>query len=155
MRIKRNQAGDTIIEVLLAIAIVGMVLGASYSTATRALRSGRFAQEHTEALKLAESQMEKLKYLASVYSEANPPTAAQDIFNTGVNQNVFCIDDNFMKVLASDGTYTSLCSNISGLYKVSTTYDNTSSVSLFKVVVTWERTATTQGNVSVSYRLYK
>lgn len=142
----RRQNGDTLVEIMLAIAIVGMVLGASYATATRALRTGRFAQEQTEALKLAESQLEKVKYIATT----NPaPGTANDVFNANAGQNIFCIDDNFAKVLTTSPS----CSNISGIYKVAITY--TSAESLFNAVVTWQRPQATDGSVQVSYRLYK
>lgn len=60
----RTQAGDTIIEVMIALAIVGAVIGTSYAISARSLRTGRQAQERTEALKLVESQIELLKAAA-------------------------------------------------------------------------------------------
>lgn len=61
MLIRRNQYGDTIIEVLLAITIMSAVLGATYVTAQRSLHAGRRAQERGEALKIAETQIEKVR----------------------------------------------------------------------------------------------
>ncbi len=64
--IKRfSEAGDTVVEVLIAIAIVSFVLGASYSVANKSFRMVRQAQEHTIAAKLAEDEVENLK----TYSE--------------------------------------------------------------------------------------
>ncbi len=151
--IKNNQVGDTIVEVMLAIAIIGMVLGASYATATRALRTGRFAQEQTEALKLAESQVEQLKYIASLDIV---PGTANDIFNGSAGQNEFCIrdDNSFTKVrLADSSNYNSFCRARSGLYDILITY--TSATGLFHVTIEWDRIGTTRGNVQVSYRLFK
>lgn len=144
-RIKHNQHGDSIIEVLLAIAVIGMVLGASYATATRALRASRYAQEQTEALKLAESTVEKLKFIAGTKPANN---TANDIFSTVITPN-FCINDSLAKVASGDPS----CTLISGLYNVSAVYvpaDN-----LFRVVVTWQRTSASNGVVQVSYRLYE
>ena len=134
-----NQFGDTIIEVMLAVAVVGMVLGASYATATRALRTGRFAQEQTEALKLAESQMEKLKYFAGL----PVGSAGPNIFDSVSTK--FCIDDNFVRI--------NQCDSISGLYKLVTDY--TPAANLFKVTVTWPRNSAVDGNVQVAYKLYR
>ena len=146
MSVRYKQAGDTLVEIMLAIAIVGMVLGASYATATRALRTGRFAQEQTEALKLAESQLEKVKYIATT---SPAPGTTNDVFNANAGQNVFCIDDNFTKVASTAAA----CMNISGLYNIAVTY--TLADSLFNVAVTWQRPQATDGIVQVSYRLYK
>jgi prepilin-type N-terminal cleavage/methylation domain-containing protein len=153
MRINRNQAGDTLVEVMLAIAVIGMVIGASYATASRALRTGRFAQEQTEALKLAESQVEQLKYLAST---SVLPGSANDIFNGAAGQNRFCIRDNdsFTKVLAtSSADYTSYCRLRSGLYDILVEY--TASENLFRINIDWERTGATNGAVQVSYKLFR
>ncbi len=61
MRTYVNQKGDTIIEVLLAMSIIGLVLGASFGIANRSVQIGQSAQERTEALKIAESQLEIFK----------------------------------------------------------------------------------------------
>lgn len=153
-RLKHSQVGDTIIEVMLAIAIVGMVLGASYSTATRALRTGRFAQEQTEALKLAESQIEKIKYIAGLDISKTPP----DLFDTSTpDKKIFCIDDSvpFNKVLTTVDTPAASCKNISGLYTVRIEYGGPPE-DTFLVTVNWERQATSQlGVVQVAYKLHK
>ena len=71
-----RQRGDTIIEVLLAMTVIGMSLGISYGIANRATQTGRQAQERTEALKLAESQLELLK--GNINSGAITRAAYQD-----------------------------------------------------------------------------
>lgn len=153
-RLIHNQNGDTIVEVMLAIVIVGMVLVASYSASARALRTGRFAQEQTEALKLAESQIEKIKYVAGLDASVTPP----NVFDVSQPANqVFCIDDSipFKKVLLSDIDYNAACTKISGLYSLLVTYDGTAA-DVFTVKVTWERQATDQlGVVQVAYKLHK
>ena len=64
-RRKLNQRGDTIVEVLIAIAVVSMVLGGAYATTNQSLQASRSAQEQGVALKLVESQLEQLKALAA------------------------------------------------------------------------------------------
>ena len=61
----RFNAGDTLVEVMIALAIIGSVIAISYSTASRSLRVGRQAQERVEALKLAEGQVESLKLIGN------------------------------------------------------------------------------------------
>jgi Tfp pilus assembly protein PilV len=58
---RKNQVGDTIVEVVIAIAIVSAVLGGAYATSNHSLKNTRQAQEHTVALKYAEAQIEQVK----------------------------------------------------------------------------------------------
>jgi prepilin-type N-terminal cleavage/methylation domain-containing protein len=84
------QKGDTMIEVMIALAIIGSVIAMSYATASRALRVGQEAQERTEAVKLVESQIETLK--ASAGALAKPvPTVFAGPYTVGPPANTsFC-----------------------------------------------------------------
>lgn len=59
-RPRLNDTGDTIIEVLLSVAIIGGILAISYATMNRNLVNLRNNQERTEATKLAQGQIEAL-----------------------------------------------------------------------------------------------
>jgi type II secretory pathway pseudopilin PulG len=59
---KKSSRGDTIVEVLFAIAISSLAITGAYALASKSLQTGIFATERTEANKLAESQIEALKY---------------------------------------------------------------------------------------------
>jgi prepilin-type N-terminal cleavage/methylation domain-containing protein len=91
----RNQRGDTIIEVLIAMSIIGLVLGASYGIANRSLAIGRSAQERTEASKISETQVERLRQQSS---QVNSP-----IF-TIANGQAFCI--------ANDGSISTFATSV-------------------------------------------
>ncbi len=134
MMVKR---GDTIIEVLLAMSVIGIVLGAAFGIANRSIAMGQDAQERTEALKIAESQLELFK---SQYSR-NP-----DLRERADNQQ-FCFD-------MTEATPTILevsdagCQNKSpigteGLYTIAIIppgiADATGS---YRVEVTWQRIGT-------------
>jgi prepilin-type N-terminal cleavage/methylation domain-containing protein len=56
-----RERGDTIVEVLIAIAVISLILGGAYVTTNGSLRATRSAQERGNALKLVESQVEQLK----------------------------------------------------------------------------------------------
>jgi len=66
-----NHRGDTIVEVLIAIAILGAIIGGGYSIATRSLNGVRISQERSEATKIAESQIETFK--SKFYSAKSEP----------------------------------------------------------------------------------
>lgn len=59
-RQRLNNHGDTIVEVLLAVAVIGGILAISYATMNRNLANLRDNQERTEATKLAQGQIEAL-----------------------------------------------------------------------------------------------
>ncbi|HSX44027.1 MAG TPA: hypothetical protein VLE69_01900 [Candidatus Saccharimonadales bacterium] len=63
-----SNRGDTIVEVLIAIVVVSMVLGAAFVLSNRSAKNTRQAQERGEALKYVESQIEQIK--------ANKPTGS-------------------------------------------------------------------------------
>ena len=63
--VRTNQRGDTIVEVLLAIAVLGAVLGGAFVAANRNTLSNRSSQERLEAIKVGEAQLERLKAMSS------------------------------------------------------------------------------------------
>lgn len=66
-KLNNRERGDTIVEVLISIAVVSSVLGITYATMNRNLLTTRALQERTEASKYAQSQLEALK----VYTDSN------------------------------------------------------------------------------------
>jgi Tfp pilus assembly protein PilV len=75
-----NQRGDTIVEVLISIAIVSMILGGAYVMTNRSLQATRGAQERSNALKVVEAQLETLKSIAggantNLVMGPNPPAS--------------------------------------------------------------------------------
>jgi Tfp pilus assembly protein PilV len=84
MTLKRLQnTGDTIVEVLIALTVVTSILGGAYITSNRNLNNTRQSQERGEALKTAESQVERLKALVA--------TGSTTPFTVTGN---FCMDSN-------------------------------------------------------------
>jgi prepilin-type N-terminal cleavage/methylation domain-containing protein len=75
----KSQRGDTLVEVLIAITVVSMVLVAAYTTTTRNVNTMQDTQEHSEALQLAQTQIE---YLHNV-TQVNRPASGGCFDNTG------------------------------------------------------------------------
>jgi prepilin-type N-terminal cleavage/methylation domain-containing protein len=80
------QRGDTIIEVMIAMTIMGLVLATAFATANRSLGIGRAAQERAEALELTETQVELLR---SANTEADSQLAAA--LNAHNPNFLFCV----------------------------------------------------------------
>lgn len=78
-----SQKGDTIVEVLIAIAVMTSVLGGAFVMTNRSLQNTRTAQERVNAVKLAESQVELIKNVVATNPDA--------IFGAGVPA-AYCIN---------------------------------------------------------------
>lgn len=157
-----NARGDTIVEVMIAIAILAAVLGGAYAAAGRSLRIARQSEERGTALKLAEGQLEKLKALA--------PDPANNMFSAAT----FCIDDGTPPVppaqvtgfsgsapdtdLAADdfSNYPGACQvTQNGVYNLSIQYDSSASAyDLFTILVRWDRLGGGRDEVRLLLRLH-
>jgi prepilin-type N-terminal cleavage/methylation domain-containing protein len=67
-----NNRGDTIVEVMVVLAILGLALGISYATANRSLLNARQAEENAQATHYVQSQIEILYNLASSPNALKP-----------------------------------------------------------------------------------
>lgn len=154
MRIKiRSVRGDTIVEVLLAIAVTSVVLAGAYVAVDRSLKASRAAQERGEAVKVAEAQIERLKYL-------NTSATTEDIYQTGP----FCIN-SALTVVAVDDIEVDEADPVgcqsSGRYVASITRDATTEI--HQITVLWENVTgsdTTEGHpgfdeIKMFYRVYE
>lgn len=84
---EHRERGDTIVEVLIAVAVVALILAGAYVATNRSLLATRSSQERVNALKLAEAQMEQIKGLAD--------TQPEKLFTTtgpNASPNPFCIE---------------------------------------------------------------
>ncbi len=122
----RNRRGDTIVEVLIAIAIVSLTLTGAYTSVNRSANATRTAQERAEALKWAETQVEQIKAGAQV-------------------GNNFCYQ-------ASNLAYspTTPCTTGSIPYKATIT-QSTTIPGMFKVIVQWDALGSGTNQVELDY----
>src|SRR5688500_16279828 len=63
MKTRLNQAGDTLIVVVLAIVILGSIVFSAYLLSSRAFSLGQSARERSQAAKLIQQQAEALRGL--------------------------------------------------------------------------------------------
>ena len=94
VRRKLNNNGDTIVEVLIAMAVAASVLAIAYATTNRNLLITRSSQERAEATRIAQGQIESLR---SVYdtAPATLPAAAGA---------PFCLDGTTVRSTGFAGT---------------------------------------------------
>jgi type II secretory pathway pseudopilin PulG len=58
---QKAQTGDTIVEVLIAVAVISMILVAAYAITNHNTLAVEDTQEHSQALQLAQEQIEFLR----------------------------------------------------------------------------------------------
>lgn len=146
----RVQRGDTIIEVMLAMSIIGIVLGGAFGIANRSVSVGQDAQERTEALKIAETQLEIFKSQFPNSAALRGRTEAQ-AFCFDVSANPPVVRDN-----SDDACTLVSATGFDGLYSIQIVppgaLDQTGS---YTIEVTWERLgATSTDNSENSLILY-
>lgn len=140
MLIKRLYSrGDTIVEVLLAIAVASIVLTGAYVVSNQSLKGTRAGEERGEALKFVQSQVEQLKYAATV-----SPT------NSTLFSHVtpFCLD-------ASNNISSSCTVGIGVQYSLTINRSGSAANGYtFTVAATWDSVfGTGKDNVTMLYKL--
>jgi Tfp pilus assembly protein PilV len=84
---KLNIQGDTIVEVLFALAFLSLAFVISYATVNRALEISQNAQEHSLATDYLDAQIEALRYY--VTQPSNPAIdSSQFCFNWEFNKSI-------------------------------------------------------------------
>lgn len=146
-----GQRGDTIVEVLICIAIVSLILTGAYVTTQRSSVGVRNSQEHAEALKLVQSQLEQVR--------ANVASGAGDVFSS---PTPFCMIDTG-PISATAMPNAAKCVQNSGgapttgqpAYRLSIARTVSGSGSLFTITAKWDSiTGHGQAQESMVYRLY-
>jgi type II secretory pathway pseudopilin PulG len=175
--LRRNVTGDTIVEVMIALAILSSVLGTSFAIASRSIRKGRQAQERTEALKITESQIELLKEagnkpinVAGLYSSdyALPSPSRSFCFNSATGgalqqQQMVASDvfDDILTVAPTPGSlYVPNCQQgHSSRYNVSIVREDQlvggTTYSAFVIRTRWDRVGGGRDEVKTLYKLHQ
>jgi type II secretory pathway pseudopilin PulG len=148
-----NAKGDTIVEVLIAIAVVSSVLAISYSTMNRNILVGRDNQERTEASKLALGQIEALKNIAE-FDETELNTDRVTPFCIDVN-NANLTSDNVIPNSAFRSDFSDVFANYppactsSGRYFLAIQYDSANEI--YRAYVRWEGLITDKNESVIVY----
>ena len=159
----KTNRGDTIVEVLFAMVVIGVSLAAAFGIANRSIQISRSSQERTEAQKIAESQIELIK--AAISTEDTGGGNANSIKNRITNPSAdnFCLyrgQDNQVSIDNSRSDNTN-CDNITQLdsgvtYSVDIeTETDGGNVVEYKVTVNWDRIGTNSDEPGVLTMYYR
>lgn len=147
-----GERGDTIVEVMIVLAVLGMAIGISYATANRSLLNARQAQENSQAAELVQSQIEQLRTLTKSNCTTSPIDNDHCIYNasSGGPSTPFCLVGGKVK----SANTTSGCTNAgeNGRYKLTITRNDTTDT--FTVTAKWDDVlGEGVDTVTLSYRL--
>jgi len=123
-----SQRGDTLVEVLASIAVIGVALAGGYALASHALRTGIDATQRSTALSLAQGQIEFLKN-ANINKTTDPATIAS---YTPTDGQSFCINDTTAAKTSGVG-----CDF--GQYTIAITYNDATKI--FTIEPSWDRSS--------------
>lgn len=138
-----DSLGDTIIEVLFAILVVGAILGGAYVAANRYYKNIIQAQEYSVATKIAEGQIEQIKSLV-----INPISVSDPLTYTATP---FCVNDGILK----DANTASNCTVSRYLINVTRTTPGSNEYA-FNVQVSWDNiNGGSRQIISTPYRIYR
>jgi type II secretory pathway pseudopilin PulG len=144
-----NQTGDTIVEVLLAIAIVGSIIVGAYVTSNRSTSAERDAQEHSQALTLAQTQLEILRVAGT------PPTSTSGCYDVLNYLNSPCYVDSFGNItslMPSSGSYFYTVTLIKQASMVLTVGAVSVPIQNYEAQVTWPSLSGGTASVQLYYR---
>lgn len=146
-----TEAGVSIVEVLIALAVLGLVVAGAYGVANRSTQSTQQSAERSKATKIAEQQLESLRSIIA----ANGEDKERALGGAG---SVFCIQDSnsgsqltqIATTIPDDEQNAVLTSGVGGIYPSECVQDDLYYVSIqrddrmvesprFSVQVRWNR----------------
>ncbi len=155
---KLQQAGDTIVEVIIVLAVLGTAISIAYSTASRSLQATRQAEENSQATQLVQSQIESLRSYSGV--------APGDPHNIYIASGAFCFDTSgnvatsptLLPTTTSTGAYNGGCV-YNNLYNIAIFYTKNNllghQTDTFTVRATWDDVqGSGKDTVTLVYRLH-
>lgn len=139
-RVHANQAGDTIVEVMVVLAVLGLAIGISYATASRSLFNARQAQENSQATTAAQAQTEQLVSIGCTSGDAacditNPANPGYLLLHPP-GGGTFCMVSGLVKASTDPG-----CQNIAflpGSQITITCLNGCAQPRVFETTVSWD-----------------
>lgn len=149
---KLGNKGDTIVEVLIAIAVVSSVLGITYSIMNSNILTTRDNQERSEASKIAQGQLELLRNLWFKESEAKFNLETSGVFCITGDLSTHNVSDKNILVEGTPG-YPSQC-KVNNIYFVSMEANPDLSLDYsYTVTVKWDKVGGGTSEVVMAYKV--
>lgn len=160
---RRARQGDTLVEVLIAIAVITSVLAGAFTVVKMSAIGVRNSQEQSEMLQILQGQIELVRALAlketgttgGIYSKS-PRYFCVNTDSTSPDYGTkLSFDASFvLKPIESDNfnDYKAGCKNLQTYYNVAVTYDQASKAFVF--TGRWDRIGGSRNQEKLVYRIY-
>ncbi len=135
---KLGQGGETIVEVLMVVVVLGSSLTTAFVLTNKASNNNQASQDRTEASSYGQDQLERLKSLLSV----------NDAGLTGATN--FCINASNAVVPVTDIAAGGCADSVRNIYAGYISYD--SSTTTYTEHVNWDRAGSGRDNLQMVYR---
>jgi Tfp pilus assembly protein PilV len=129
----KTERGETIVEVLIAVAVISLTLTAAYVSANHSLNSSRDTLEHSQALQLVQAQIEDLRA-----HNGGPDNGDACFDGTGISTTNCAFDGNgSVAVTGTEPSYQlSITPDANKVYTITAVWDSvfngaTNNVSLY------------------------
>jgi prepilin-type N-terminal cleavage/methylation domain-containing protein len=145
-RFSNQQRGDTIVEVLISMAVISLILAAGYAITNRNVATTQDSQERSQAQQLVKQQAEQLRVLSANGGITLNNTDCT-ILN-GTNVQVQTSAGGACDFLASGspcGTSTAAC------YQVRINKSIVNGVTTYLITATWTNSRAKQSTVELDY----
>lgn len=137
-----GQRGDTIVEVVIAIAVASAALVGAYASTTKNAQSTQTSQERTQAVKIVETQIEYLRSAGTISTPGNcfAASALSGVPGTGPQGSNPCIvkSDGSMAGVLDQPAYTIQIDKAVGIYYITTSWANLGSDGINNVGMYYE-----------------
>jgi len=151
---KLGKRGDTIVEVLICLAVLGLTLGSATVVVNNNRKTIMGTQERSVALKLVQGQIEKTRAL--VAQDSHQLVSAG---TTVRNPLGYCIDASGQAVLATTAPCTVDRSGVATAevpnYQLKTVVTANAGGYLLRATANWDMPNGVRGNVEIVHRIYQ
>lgn len=139
----RNQRGDTIVEVMIAITVISVILAGAFVVSQKSTNNVQDSQEHTMAQQVLQGQVEKLRTVLG----GSDRSVATDLITLSNNGSAFCmLDASPFFATSTDAR----CKKVENLYNLTITQAGTT----YKLKATWDRLGSSTSTADMYYRVY-
>jgi len=156
-----TQAGDTIVEVVIAIAVIAVVITGAFVITNRSLTAVRDSQEHSEALSLLQGQVEQLRNAAAQPGLSTAPgtfcfNSSGKISATSSIPGSACIQNSSGQAGSgvADARYSLAISKCSALSGCPACTSNCPTTTAYFLTATWPAIGGGTDQVQLTYRVF-
>ena len=143
-----NRRGDTIVEVLIAVAVATAVLAGAYAVTTQDLKTTQDVKDRNQALLLVRQQIELLRDYVATNQTAFPVASSSCLTPSAAGTTLCTVKSGTV----TTGVASPTCSK-SFCYTVKIILPNAAKTDQYEVGVTWPNQHNSNSTVAMDYKV--